>query len=197
MAVIAPAPSSVSEIDYLAMERASAVKHELWHGEVFAMTGGTLAHAQLIARMITALSTATADRTCEVLSSEAKVRVPLSFGFVYPDLSVVCGPVQTYNESDDILQNPMLVAEVLSPSTERFDRGEKFAGYRSIPSLVDYVLVAQQARQVEVYTRQPDASWTLRVYDDEHPQVVMPSIGVELSLTTLYRGMPGEPPRPR
>ncbi|MEM9457993.1 MAG: Uma2 family endonuclease [Myxococcota bacterium] len=188
-AAAASAPSHMTEADYLVMERAASTKHELWDGEVFAMTGGTLAHAKLIARMITQLSNALGDRDCEVYSSEAKVRIPSSRGFVYPDVSVVCGPVQTYQDSDDILLNPILVIEVLSPSTERFDRSDKFGGYRSLPSLVDYGLVAQDFAQVELYTRQPDGSWTLRIYDDAHPRVVLPSVEVQVSLTELYRGM--------
>lgn len=195
-AATAPAPSRMSEADYLAMERAASTKHELWNGEVFAMTGGTLMHARLIARMIAQLAAAIDDRPCEVFSSDARVRVPRSRGFVYPDLSVVCGTIETYEGSDDILGNPGLVVEVLSRSTEAFDRGEKFGGYRSIPSLVDYVLVAQDTPRIEVFTRQPDASWTLRVYDDAHPQVALPSIGVALSLTALYRGIRGEASRP-
>lgn len=183
----------MTEADYLVMERAASTKHELWNGEVFARTGGTLAHAKLIARMITQLSNALHDRDCEVYSSEAKVRIPSSRGFVYPDVSVVCGPVQTYQDSDDILQNPVLVIEVLSPSTERFDRSDKFGGYRSLPSLVDYGLVAQDSPQIEIYTRQPDGSWTLRIYDDAHPRVVLPSVEAEVSLTELYRGMSTTP----
>jgi Uma2 family endonuclease len=101
----------------------------------------------------------------------------------------VCGAVQTHEGSDDVLCNPMLVVEVLSESTERFDRGDKFAGYRSIPSLVDYVLVSQGTRRVEVYTRQADASWNLRVSDDEHPTIVLPSVAIELSLVELYAGV--------
>ena len=183
------AQARVSEAEYLAMERASLTKHELWNGEVFAMTGGTLAHAMLAANAITLLSTGLRGRPCRVLSADAKVHVPLSRGFVYPDVSVVCGAVQTREGSDDVLANPILVVEVLSESTERFDRGDKFAGYRSIPSLVDYVLVAQSTRSVEVYTRQADASWLLRAYDDEHSQVMLPSVGLQLALAELYAGV--------
>lgn len=179
----------MTEGEYLAMERASSAKHELWNGEVFAMTGGTLAHAMLTMNAGAALISALRGRDCRVLSSDAKVHVPLTEGFVYPDVSVVCGSVRTYEDSDDVLLNPVLVIEVLSESTERFDRGDKFAGYRSIPSIVDYVLVSQQARQVEVYTRQDDGAWLLRTYDDGRPLVTVPSVGAELALDDLYRGV--------
>jgi Uma2 family endonuclease len=175
----------VTEAEYLAMERASSIKHELWNGEVFAMTGGTLIHAALGANISSALVSAIGDRKCLVLSSDAKVHVPLTRGFVYPDVSVVCEATQTFDAHHDVLLNPILVVEVLSESTERFDRGDKFAGYRSIPSLVDYVLVSQENRRVEVYTRQDRGGWLLQAYEDG--DVALPSLGASLSLDTVYR----------
>lgn len=183
------APSLMSEQEYLAMERGSAAKHELWNGEAFAMTGGTLAHAMLAMNTGSALVHALRDRQCRVLSSDAKVHVPLMRGFVYPDISVVCGEIRTYDETRDVLLNPVLVVEVLSESTEGFDRGDKFAGYRSIPSLLDYVLVSQLARRVEVYSRQHDGGWLLRSYDDEQRAITLPSIEVGLALGEVYRGV--------
>lgn len=123
-----PVRPPVTEAEYLAMERASSVKHELWNGEVFAMTGGTLVHAALAMNIGRALINALEDRRCLVLSSDAKVHVPLTRGFVYPDVSVVCGESRTYDEHHDVLLDPILVVEVLSESTERFDRGDKLAG---------------------------------------------------------------------
>lgn len=113
------APSTVSEAEYLAMERASSTKHELWNGEVFAMMGGTLAHAMLIANAIGMLGSALRDRGCRVLSSDAKIRVPLTRAFVYPDVSVVCGAMQTYEGSDDVLCNPRVEVELPLPELYR------------------------------------------------------------------------------
>lgn len=175
----------MTEAEYLAIERASSTKHEMWNGEVFAMTGGTLIHAALAANLGSALVGAIGERKCLVLSSDAKVHVPLTRGFVYPDVSVVCGDAQTFDEHGDVLLNPVLVVEVLSESTERFDRGDKFAGYRSIPSLVDYVLVSQVARRIEVYTRQSTGGWLLQAYDDG--DVVLPSLKATVSLDAVYR----------
>ncbi|MCA9711596.1 MAG: Uma2 family endonuclease [Myxococcales bacterium] len=180
----------MTEAEYLAMERASSEKHELWRGEVFAMTGGTLAHAMLAMNVGAALLGALGSRGCRVLGSDAKVHVPATRGFVYPDVSVVCGELQTYDGSRDVLLNPMVVVEVLSESTERFDRGDEFAGYRSIASLADYVLISQRLRRVEVYTRQADGAWLLRAYDDEQPAVRLPSVDVGLALDEIYRGVP-------
>lgn len=134
----------VTEGEYLAMERASPIKHELWNGEILAMPSGTLVHAALAANISSALIAAVADRKCLVLSSDAKVHVPLTRGFVYPDVSVVCGDTHTFDDHHDVLLNPILVVEVLSESTERFDRGDKLAGYRSISSLVDSTALASR-----------------------------------------------------
>lgn len=171
------------------MERDSAIKHELWDGEVFAMTGGTPAHAMLGANVIQGLCNALQAERCRVLSSDAKIYVPLSSGFVYPDASVVCGDAQTRGDTDDVLTNPTVVVEVLSEGTERFDRGRKFAGYRSIPSVCDYVLVSQHARLVEVYTRQDDGAWLMRAHDDELPSIVLPSIACSLRIEKIYEGV--------
>lgn len=179
---------SVTEAEYLAMERASTSRHELWNGEVYAMTGGTLTHAALAMNMGAALIAALGDRECLVLSADAKVHVPLTRAFVYPDVTVVCGEVESFDEQRDVLRNPLLVVEVLSESTERFDRGEKFAGYRSIPSMIDYVLVSQDDRRIEVYTRQSSSGWMLQTYEDETGGAVsLPSIGVTVALGAIYR----------
>jgi Uma2 family endonuclease len=178
----------VTEAEYLAMERVSSTKHELWNEEVFAMPGGTLVHAALAANVGSALVNAVGERKCLVLSSDAKVHVPLTRGFVYPDVSVVCGETETFDDHQDVLLNPVLVVEVLSESTERFDRGDEFAGYRSIPSLVDYVLVSQEDRRVEVYTRQSTGGWLLQTYEDGG--VVLPSLDATLSLEAIYRATP-------
>lgn len=188
--LVAPASSIMTEDEYLAMERASSVKHELWNGEVFAMTGGTLVHAMLAMNTGGALINALRGQRCQVLSSDAKIYVPRTRGFVYPDLSVVCGKPLTYDDAPDILVNPSLVVEVLSESTEGFDRGEKFAGYRSIISLDHYMLVSQKVRRVEVYSRQNDASWLLRIYDDERPSILLTDmLGVAIQLPDIYRGV--------
>lgn len=160
--VSSPAVSvRLSEAEYLAMERESPLKHEYWHGEVFAMAGASVRHNQIVMNVGRALLEATDDGPCIVLSSDTKVRIPHG-GYVHPDVSVVCSEPQYAADSTDVITNPQVVVEVLSDSTERFDRGEKFAGYRSLPSLCDYLLVAQDCARVEHYTRGPDGTWVLR-----------------------------------
>jgi Uma2 family endonuclease len=152
----------LTEAQYLADERAASSKHELWDGVVFAMAGASLVHNQIVVNVGRALANVTDDTPCIVLSSDMKVHVPLRKGYVYPDVSVVCGRPSFVDDHTDVITNPMVIVEVLSDSTERFDRGEKFAGYRSLPSLVDYLLVAQDQARVEHYTRGPDGTWVLR-----------------------------------
>ena len=131
---------------YLAAERASEAKHELWSGEVFAMAGASFAHHQIVTNLARELSGRLRDRACDVLPSDMKVFVPTTSSFVYPDLSIVCGEPRFRDGERDVLLNPRLVVEVLSDSTERFDRGDKFAGYRAIESIRQVLLVSQGQR---------------------------------------------------
>lgn len=144
------------------MERAAPTKHELWDGEVFAMAGASLVHNVIVGNLARLLGNLLLEGPCVVLPSDMKVYVPVSEGYVYPDLSVVCGEPELVGDGHDVIANPRVVVEVLSDSTERFDRGEKFAGYRSLPSVVDYLLVAQGRVRVEHYERQVDGTWVLR-----------------------------------
>jgi len=148
--------------EYLAFDRAAADKHELWDGEVFAMSGASLAHNRIVRNFIRHLGNALAGMGCEVLPSDMRVRIKALRRYVYPDVTIVCGRPHLEGGEADVLLNPSLIIEVLSPSTEAFDRGEKFAGYRSLPSVNEVVLVSQDERRVECYTRHMDDSWILR-----------------------------------
>jgi Uma2 family endonuclease len=171
---------------YLAMERAAATKHELWEGEVFAMAGASLAHNLIVANLARVLGNLLVDRPCLVLPSDMKVHVPSSEGYVYPDLSVVCGEPELVGDAHDVIANPRLVVEVLSDSTERFDRGDKFAGYRTLPSLVDYLLVAQTRVRIEHYERHADGTWLLR---EQGPgaRMRLRSVDGEIDVDEVYR----------
>jgi Uma2 family endonuclease len=176
--------SGVGIAAYLHDERNADTKHELWSGEVFAMAGASYAHNQIVANLAGELRNRLRDRPCDVLPSDMKVFVPTKSGFVYPDVVVVCEPPRFLDEHGDVLLNPSLVVEVLSENTERFDRGEKFAGYRSIPSLQQVVLVAQHERRVELFTRS-DVGWMLEdVTDDGVAR--LGAIGCELPLGEIY-----------
>lgn len=175
----------VSPQDYLVLERAAKTKHELWRGEVFAMAGASFAHNRIVANLLAGLRDALANGTCVALPSDMKVHVPSRDGFVYPDTSAVCGSPAFFDATEDVLSNPSAVFEVLSDSTERFDRGAKFVGYRSIPSLRECVLISQHERHVEHYTRQADGTWVLQEYAGEGSVALV--VGGALELEALYR----------
>ena len=171
--------------EYLAFDRATPTKYELWDGEVFAMSGASLAHNRIVRNLVRHMGNALEGMGCEVLPSDMRVRLGLRDRYVYPDVTIVCGPPRLEGE-DDVLVNPNLVVEVLSPSTEAFDRGDKFVGYRSLASIREGVLVSQDARRVECYTRQLDDSWILR----EHTRGSAIPIGpVALTIDGLYAGV--------
>ncbi len=178
-----PAPRMTPE-EYLALDRAAEFKSEYFDGDIFAMSGGTFAHATLAARMATELNNALQGKGCRVAASGARVRASLTT-FVYPDVSVVCG--KPLLEHGDILLNPVVIVEVLSDSTERYDRGLKFARYRRIESLEEYVLVAQTEPRVEVFRRQADGSWSLWEYEGAEAAARLQSLGIAIPLARLYQ----------
>ncbi len=139
--------------EYLARERETGLRHEFLGGQVFAMTGGTPEHARLIAEVTFALRSAIDARRCRVFSSDLRVRVPATGLATYPDVAVICGPVELDGEDPNAATNPAVLVEVLSPGTEAYDRGEKWAHYRRITSLRAYVLVSPVAERVEAFVR--------------------------------------------
>lgn len=154
----------MTEEEYLAFERASDEKHEFADGEIFAMSGGKGPHANVAANIIGALAFVLRGRSCRVYTSDMRVHIPISGRFVYPDASVVCGRPQYKDEQIDTLLNPRVIVEILSPSTEAYDRGDKFENYQSLASLKHYIMAAQDKPRIEVYTRQDDGSWHFRVF---------------------------------
>jgi Uma2 family endonuclease len=147
--------------EYLAFEESSSTKHEFINGEVFGLAGGTIAHGALAVAISTALSNALRGRPCRVLSSDVRVRVLATGIATYPDVSVVCAEIEVAPDDADGVLNPSLVVEVLSDSTEAYDRGAKAAHYRRIPSLREYVLVSQREPLIEVYRRNERGNWEL------------------------------------
>jgi Uma2 family endonuclease len=149
--------------EYLAWERVQPHRHEFVHGEVFDMSGGSPRHAALIAAVTIELGNAHRGGRCRVLSTDQRIVAQDGEHYVYADASVVCGPMQLAEGTKDVLVNPSVVVEVLSASTEAYDRGKKWSGYRRIASLSDYVLVSQSSPQIEHYQREPNGEWHYRV----------------------------------
>lgn len=177
--------TTMTHAEYLAREATSDVKHEFIAGEVFAMAGGTVEHGATASAMITALSNALTGRPCRVLNSDVRVRVTSTASSFYPDVSVVCGTLETAPDDPHAVTNPVLLVEVLSNSTEADDRGAKAAHYRRLDSLREYVLVSQTERRVEVQRRNERGVWELHFFGPgEH--VELTSLGARVSVDALY-----------
>ena len=176
----------VTPEEYLAFERAAPERHELIDGEIVAMSGGTREHSLLGVNLIIELGTALRNSTCEVHGADFRVKVEASDCYTYPDVTVVCARPELEDEHGDTLLNPTALFEVLSDSTERYDRGEKFAQYRTIPTLTDYVLVSQKAIAIEHYHRQPQGGWLLRTYGPGQ-SFRLEALGCELTVDEVYR----------
>ncbi len=173
--------------DYLAAERVAEEKHEYWCGDLFAMAGASFVHNTIVANLVRELGVRLLDKPCAPLPSDMKIFVPSKPGVVYPDASVYCGQPTFHDEHRDVLLNPTIVIEVLSDSTERFDRGDKLIGYRSVASIQQVVLVSQNERRVEVFTRDGDR-WILQDATDDGV-VSLRSIDCELPLAGVYRNV--------
>jgi Uma2 family endonuclease len=172
--------------EYLAFERGSPTKNEFVDGEIFAMTGASRRHNLLTVNVASSLHAQLRGRSCELYSGDMRVRVPATNLFTYPDVTIVCGePVFDDRESDTLL-NPTLIVEVLSPSTEGYDRGRKFAHYRTVASLREYVLVSQEEVRLERFSCQEDGSWLLTEAAGLEEVLPLPSTGCELRLADVY-----------
>jgi len=177
--------SKLTEEQYLALERAAEFKSEFVDGEMFAMAGASNAHGLIQGNLFGELYLALRGSTCRPFGSDSRVRVS-SRAYLYPDVSVVCGKQQSAGEDRDILINPVAIFEVLSPSTEKYDRGLKFQLYRTIDSLKDYLLLNQEGVLVEQFTRRPDGIWTLRDCRGPDEELKIDSIGVAIPLQRIY-----------
>ncbi|HET7503634.1 MAG TPA: Uma2 family endonuclease [Kofleriaceae bacterium] len=175
--------------DYLALEASSDTRHEYLDGEVFAMAGGTITHGALAMAVGTALSNALRDRACRVLSSDVRVRAKATGLATYPDVTVVCHKIEVDDEDPNGVLNPTLIVEVLSDSTEAYDRGAKAAHYRRIPSLREYVLVAQGEPLIEVHRRNERGNWELFVEARRGQVADLTSCGapIALDIDAIYR----------
>jgi Uma2 family endonuclease len=172
--------------EYLAAERLSESRSEYLDGVVCPMTGGSVNHIRIVANLTRELSNQLLTRPCDVFPIDLKVRLPGSRKFFYPDVTVVCGELQFHDKRRDIILNPLLVIEVLSKSTEAFDRGAKFQAYQTLESLKEYVLVGQDKPFVEQFVRQADGKWTYTSVAGLEGSLSLPSVECTLNLSAVY-----------
>lgn len=185
---------SISFEEWLEGERASLdERSEYVEGEIFAMSGGTAEHNAILSNISGQFWTQMKARPCWVYASGMKLRIQQAEAGKYPDLMAVCGEQEFHDGRRDLLLNPSLIGEVLSDSTEGYDRGEKFALYRRIPSLREYLLVSQHRALVERYHRGTNGHWILSTFEDLADQVALESIGCTLALAEVYDKIVFEP----
>jgi Uma2 family endonuclease len=182
----------VTPEEYLEFERKAEYKSEYHDGKIYAMSGVSRRHDRINVPLSALLDRHLRGGKCEVFSSDMRVLVEASGLYTYPDLSVVCGQARFADGHFDSLTNPVLLVEILSPSTEAYDRGLKAAMYRKIPSLQELLLIAQERYEVQLYRRIPDGTWSVMDFEGLDASVELQSIGYTLRLSELYERLIGE-----
>jgi len=177
---------------YLAQERQADFKSQYFQGEIFAMAGASRQHNLIVGNLVGEIRNALKDRTCEVYPSDMRVKVSPTGLYTYPDATIVCGEVELEDDHGDTLINPTVLLEVLSDSTESYDRGSKFRQYRQLDSLKEYVMIAQDRVSVECYVRQDDDQWLLRETRLIEQTVRFDSIDVTVPVAEIYRNIQWE-----
>ena len=182
----------LSPEEYLAIERAADRKSDYWNGEMFVLAGASERHGSIVANLVFSLVGALKGRPCKVYANDLRLQVAATGLYTYPDLLVICGPPEFSDEVQDMVRNPRLIVEVLSSSTEDYDRGRKFAHYRTLPSLVEYLVVAQDRPYVERFFREPgnhespDPRWVLTEASRLEGVIHLLSVDAVLSLREVY-----------
>lgn len=172
--------------EYLELERKSEIRSEYLDGEMFAMTGARRNHILITLNLSAELGTQLFDRPCEIYPTEMRTKVSPTGLYTYPDMAVVCGEPVFEDDHFDTLLNPQVIIEVLSDSTESYDRGKKFAHYRAIDSLSEYLLVSQAECRIEKFVRQKSGDWLYSESTDPNGSIELESIACRLSLSRVY-----------
>ncbi|NUO83031.1 Uma2 family endonuclease [candidate division KSB1 bacterium] len=181
-----PKPIRLSTEEYLARERRAEFKSEYFNGELFAMAGAQQAHNLIVGNLLRTLGNQLVERDCKVYPSDMRVKIAKINKYTYPDVVVTCGKENFEDAEVDTLLNPVVIFEILSDSTEAYDRGKKFQHYQFLESLSEYVLISQDAVRVEQYIRQSDKTWQYSQYQELGDLVKLESVNCELALKDVY-----------
>jgi len=179
----------LTEAEYLILERSLESRNEFFDGEVFAMSGGTPLHSQIATNLAGEFRNHLKGRRCVAYNSDLRLKVEATGLLTYPDLSVVCGSLHFAVGTDDTVTNPTVIVEVLSDSTEAYDRGKKFENYRQLPSLREYLLVSQKEPRIEQFVRQPNDQWLLREAAGLEATMALPSLEIQISFEEVFGGV--------
>ena len=177
----------INSEEYLASERNAEIKSEYFNGEIFAMAGASREHNQISANIVRVLGNQLLEKPCSVFSSDMKVKIKEIKKYTYPDIVIVCEKEKYEDENNDILLNPLVIIEILSDSTEAYDRGNKFSHYQLIDSFAEYILVSQYFCKVEKFTRRKDETWIYSKYHSAEDIVRIELIKCELPIFEIYR----------
>lgn len=181
------APAYMTEAEYLAFEEQSEVKHEFVNGEVYAMTGGSVRHNLIANQTGASLIRQLLDKDCIVPSNDTRIKVQSKVAHRYPDVTVICGQIDYFDNRVDTVTNPIVLIEVLSHSTEIIDRNDKFNEYTQLSSLQEYVLISQDTPQIERFLRQESGDWLYTRVIGIDGILELPSIDCQLVLADVYR----------
>jgi Uma2 family endonuclease len=179
-------PRTFSPEEYLLLERNAPFKSELVDGRIYVMSGASIPHITVNTNLTRIIGNQLRGSGCRALGNDMKVRTPSTDTYAYPDLTIVCGNPQLYDAEKDVLLNPLVIFEILSPSTQNFDSGEKFLRYKEIESLMEYVLISQSERYIEHYARQADGLWLPTLARGSDASISLPAVRVTLPLAELY-----------
>jgi Uma2 family endonuclease len=174
--------------EYLDMEKEADQKHEYYQGEIFAMSGAKVQHNIIAANILINLGIKLKGSRCKPFNSAQRIHIPKNTLFAYPDISIICGEINTLENDDWNILNPSVIIEVLSPSTKNYDRGEKFKLYRDIPSLKEYILADSENISVEVFRVNERNHWELEEYKQITETLVIKTIQISISLSEIYEG---------
>jgi Uma2 family endonuclease len=174
--------------EYLEWENVNTEKHEYYRGEVFAMSGAKMAHNIITRNLLISIGVRLKGKACQPFGSDLRVHIPQNTLFTYPDISIVCGDPITRNDDNWNLLNPTILMEVLSPSTKKYDRGDKFKLYKDIPTLKEYILVDSASIGIEAWRVKGEGQWELDVNKDIKGSLSLPAIGLQIPLSEIYEG---------
>lgn len=189
-----PAKKFYTLEEYFALEETAEYKSEYFQGEIFAMAGGSANHSSIALNVGGALDDALLEQPCRVFNSDIKIQVKKNGFYTYPDVAIVCGEVKFASKRDDTITNPLIVVEVLSPSTESYDRGKKFELYKGLESFQDYLLIDQNRVYIEYHHKLGPNKWLTQTYEDLDEIIKFEGIELELPVKRVYRKIGFEKP---
>lgn len=179
----------ITEQEYLEAERLATEKHEYFQGEIFAMSGARIPHNKIFSNAFIDIGSKLKGKKCQPYSSDLRIHVKQNTLYTYPDISIICGEIETVDDTFDTATNPSVIIEILSESTRNYDKGGKFTLYRGIDSLQEYILIDSESVMVEKFIRNADNSWQLTEYKSLEEKFTIETVEIEMQLADIYNGV--------